>query len=115
MARILVVDDEIDLTEAIARGLRRQGYAVDIANNKTDKVIILSPKLNIHSKPFPNANEVKRLPLNRVIPLKLSLDIAVLNSSIDEAVILAKYSVCFHAPVERITRPVRVQIIIVSI
>ena len=29
--RILVVDDEVDLTEAIARGLRRQGYAVDTA------------------------------------------------------------------------------------
>ena len=29
--RILVVDDEVDLAEAVARGLRREGYAVDIA------------------------------------------------------------------------------------
>ncbi len=29
--RVLVVDDEPDLVEAIARGLRRQGYAVDTA------------------------------------------------------------------------------------
>ena len=29
--RILVVDDEVDLAEAIARGLRREGYAVDVA------------------------------------------------------------------------------------
>ena len=31
--RILVVDDEVDLAEAVARGLRREGYAVDIAND----------------------------------------------------------------------------------
>lgn len=29
--RILVVDDEVDLAEAIAKGLRRDGYAVDVA------------------------------------------------------------------------------------
>jgi DNA-binding response OmpR family regulator len=29
--RILVVDDEVDLAEAIGRGLRREGYAVDLA------------------------------------------------------------------------------------
>lgn len=29
--RVLVVDDEADLTEAVARGLRREGYAVDVA------------------------------------------------------------------------------------
>jgi DNA-binding response OmpR family regulator len=33
--RILVVDDEVDLAEAVARGLRREGYAVDIANDGT--------------------------------------------------------------------------------
>jgi DNA-binding response OmpR family regulator len=31
--RILVVDDEVDLAEAVARGLRREGYAVDIAHD----------------------------------------------------------------------------------
>ena len=31
--RILVVDDEVELAEAIARGLRREGYAVDIAHH----------------------------------------------------------------------------------
>lgn len=29
--RILVVDDEVDLAEAVGRGLRREGYAVDLA------------------------------------------------------------------------------------
>lgn len=29
--RILVVDDEVELAEAVARGLRRDGYAVDLA------------------------------------------------------------------------------------
>ena len=31
--RILVVDDEADLIEALARGLRREGYAVDTASD----------------------------------------------------------------------------------
>jgi DNA-binding response OmpR family regulator len=31
--RILVVDDEIDLADAIAAALRREGYAVDVAND----------------------------------------------------------------------------------
>jgi len=31
VVRILVVDDEVDLAEAVARGLRREGYAVDVA------------------------------------------------------------------------------------
>ena len=30
--RILVVDDEVDLAEAVAKGLRREGYAVDTAH-----------------------------------------------------------------------------------
>jgi DNA-binding response OmpR family regulator len=29
--RVLVVDDEVDLAEAVAKGLRREGYAVDVA------------------------------------------------------------------------------------
>ena len=31
--RILVVEDEIELADAIATGLRREGYAVDVAND----------------------------------------------------------------------------------
>ena len=31
--RVLVVDDEVDLADAIARGLRREGYAVDVAHD----------------------------------------------------------------------------------
>jgi len=31
--RLLVVDDEVDLADAVARGLRREGYAVDVAND----------------------------------------------------------------------------------
>ena len=34
--RVLVVDDEIDLADAVARGLRREGYAVDVANDGAD-------------------------------------------------------------------------------
>ena len=30
--RVLVVEDEVDLAQAVATGLRREGYAVDIAN-----------------------------------------------------------------------------------
>lgn len=31
--RVLVVDDEVELADAVARGLRREGYAVDVAND----------------------------------------------------------------------------------
>ncbi len=31
--RLLVVDDEVDLVDAVARGLRREGYAVDVAHD----------------------------------------------------------------------------------
>ncbi|MGQ0617517.1 MAG: response regulator transcription factor [Acidimicrobiia bacterium] len=31
--RLLVVEDEADMAEAVARGLRRQGYAVDVAHD----------------------------------------------------------------------------------
>ena len=33
LVRVLVVDDEVDLAEAVARGLRREGYAVDVAHD----------------------------------------------------------------------------------
>lgn len=36
--RILVVDDEPDLVEAVARGLRREGYAVDVSLNGDDAI-----------------------------------------------------------------------------
>jgi len=34
--RVLVVEDETDLADAVATGLRREGYAVDIANDGED-------------------------------------------------------------------------------
>lgn len=34
--RVLVVDDEEELAEAVARGLRREGYAVDLAHSGED-------------------------------------------------------------------------------
>jgi DNA-binding response OmpR family regulator len=34
--RVLVVDDEVDLAEAVAKGLRREGYAVDVAFDGED-------------------------------------------------------------------------------
>ena len=36
VVRVLVVDDEIELADAVARGLRREGYAVDVANDGAD-------------------------------------------------------------------------------
>ena len=36
--RILVVDDEVDLAEAVATGLRREGYAVDVVNGGADAI-----------------------------------------------------------------------------
>ena len=33
MVRILVVDDEAEFADAVAKGLRREGYAVDVAND----------------------------------------------------------------------------------
>lgn len=41
--RVLVVDDEVDLVDALARGLRREGYAVDVAydgSEALDKIAI---------------------------------------------------------------------------
>jgi len=40
--RILVVEDEVDLADAIAVGLRREGYAVDVANDGAGAVDRLS-------------------------------------------------------------------------
>lgn len=34
--RLLVVEDEVDLATAVARGLRREGYAVDVVHDGTD-------------------------------------------------------------------------------
>ena len=31
--RLLIIEDEFDLANALERGLRRQGYAVDVATN----------------------------------------------------------------------------------
>ena len=36
--RILVVDDEVDLAEAVATGLRREGYAVDVAHGGAEAI-----------------------------------------------------------------------------
>jgi len=40
--RILVVEDEVDLADAIAVGLRREGYAVDVANDGAGAIDRLS-------------------------------------------------------------------------
>jgi len=40
--RVLVVEDERDLADAIARGLRRDGYAVDIAHRAAEAVTSMS-------------------------------------------------------------------------
>jgi len=36
--RVLVVDDEVELADAVARGLRREGYAVDVAYDGSDAI-----------------------------------------------------------------------------
>ncbi len=40
--RILVVDDEVDLADAVATGLRREGYAVDVVNGGIEALDRLS-------------------------------------------------------------------------
>ncbi len=40
--RVLVVEDEVDLADAVARGLRREGYAVDVAYDGDDALDKLS-------------------------------------------------------------------------
>ncbi|HEY2813423.1 MAG TPA: response regulator transcription factor [Acidimicrobiales bacterium] len=40
--RVLVVEDEVDLADAVARGLRREGYAVDIAGDGEEALEKLS-------------------------------------------------------------------------
>jgi len=40
--RLLVVDDEIELTDAVARGLRREGYAVDVAYSGDESLLKLA-------------------------------------------------------------------------
>ena len=37
--RLLVVEDEVDLAEALAQGLRQQGYAVDVAYDGADRPV----------------------------------------------------------------------------
>ncbi len=37
--RILLVDDEADLLDAVARGLRREGYAVDTAMDGDEALV----------------------------------------------------------------------------
>ncbi|MFN0026500.1 MAG: response regulator transcription factor [Acidimicrobiales bacterium] len=40
--RLLVVDDEVDLAQAVAKGLRREGYAVDVATDGADALDTLA-------------------------------------------------------------------------
>src|SRR5690606_25702984 len=43
--RVLVVEDEVDMADAVARGLRRAGYAVDVAKDgrtAIDKLAVTS-------------------------------------------------------------------------
>jgi DNA-binding response OmpR family regulator len=40
--RVLVVDDEVDLADAVAKGLRREGYAVDVAYSGDDALEAVS-------------------------------------------------------------------------
>ena len=45
--RVLVVDDEPDLVEAVARGLRREGYAVDTALDGDDAVVTAKLEITV--------------------------------------------------------------------
>lgn len=51
--RILIVEDELDLANALARGLRQKGYAVDIAVNGewvTGRPTAMTPPTHIHQQ-----------------------------------------------------------------
>jgi DNA-binding response OmpR family regulator len=52
--RLLVVEDEVDLADAVARGLRREGYAVDVAHDGGEAL----------DKVFENAYDLVCLDLN---------------------------------------------------
>jgi DNA-binding response OmpR family regulator len=57
--RILVVEDERDLADAVAKGLRREGYAVDVAYDGAgalDKVLVNSYDLLCLDVNLPGAN-----------------------------------------------------------
>ena len=51
--RILVVEDEVQLAEAVARGLRREGMAVDIAIDGDDgyRKAVLDPVRRRRTRP----------------------------------------------------------------
>ena len=48
--RILVVEDEVDLADAIAVGLRREGYAVDVAHDVAKAVDVAAAL--VHQRPI---------------------------------------------------------------
>ena len=63
--RLLVVEDEVDLAEALAKGLRREGYAVDVAHdartalsNLAAITSVFSPRFNIRNRPRTRSSAV---------------------------------------------------------
>jgi DNA-binding response OmpR family regulator len=57
--RILVVEDEVDLADALATGLRREGYAVDVAyegNAALEKIMVNAYDVLLLDVNLPNEN-----------------------------------------------------------
>ncbi len=70
--RILVVDDEDDLADAVARALRREGYAVDVANGgqeALDKLLITNYDLVLLDLTMPDIDGLEVCRRIRTDPL----------------------------------------------
>ena len=45
MSQILLVDDEVELTDALGRLLKREGYTVDVANDGEAALLAVQQKI----------------------------------------------------------------------
>ena len=80
-ARILIVDDDADITEAMRIVLENKGYSVDAASDSKDALnhlksqkpdlIILDVMMNTKSEGFDFARDLKKDPGSRDIPFLL--------------------------------------------
>jgi two-component system alkaline phosphatase synthesis response regulator PhoP len=78
-ARILIVDDDADITEAMRIVLENKGYSVDAASDSKDALnhlksqkpdlIILDVMMNTKSEGFDLARDLKKDPKYREIPI----------------------------------------------
>ena len=72
--RLLVIEDEPDLADALARGLRREGYAVDVAHDGNEGYVkasvypydLVCLDLNLPGMTGPSAGVRGARPLRRI-------------------------------------------------